>query len=57
MLKPSSPLQKLFKLQDLKHQIEQDIKEFWRDSLRDESKIMINRDENISIMLFIIVKA
>jgi hypothetical protein len=34
-----------------------DIREFWLDLINDSSKIMLNRDELTSIMLFIIARA
>jgi hypothetical protein len=38
-------------------QILDDIREFWLDLINDSSKIMLNRDELTSIMLFIIARA
>ena len=52
-----SPLDKLFLLQNLKTYIQEDILEFWDDLILDRSKLTLNRDELISIMLFIIARA
>ncbi|CDW85155.1 UNKNOWN [Stylonychia lemnae] len=53
-----SPLQKMFQIQDLLNwQIPNEVREYWKDTIKDEQKLAINRDEYTSIMLFIIVKA
>eukprot|EP00347_Sterkiella_histriomuscorum_P017609 403348685 len=56
MLKTCSPLDKLLMINSLKKQIELDIEEYWDGIITDKNKILVNRDEATSIMLFIIAK-
>ena len=56
MTQPGSPIGKLIRLQGLKEQIQEDIKDFWEELITETSKITLNRDELTSIMLFIIAR-
>eukprot|EP00347_Sterkiella_histriomuscorum_P007333 403349353 len=58
LIKPCSPLKKLFQLQEfLQTFIPSEVQEFWKDSIKNGSNLQINREEYISLMLFIISKA
>ncbi|CDW88022.1 UNKNOWN [Stylonychia lemnae] len=56
MIKPHPPIDKLFQLYHLKEQIQQEVQDYWKDIITDKKKILINRDELTSIMLFLIAK-
>lgn len=57
MVKTCSPLEKLFMLRDLKDLIQLEVQDFWQGVITDPSKLILNRDELTSIMIFVIVKA
>lgn len=57
MLEPISPMQKLMSLHGLRADINKHIQKFWNGIIDETDRLILDRDEQISIMNFIIAKA